>query len=69
MPSDPKVKEIFEKRPDMWKKIAKSVQEYSSKPINADRLAKAAGAAKREYPHKGAEFSHAERNFKKVKCP
>ncbi|XOK58295.1 DUF6531 domain-containing protein [Paenibacillus elgii] len=69
VPADPKAKEIFEKRSDMWKKITISVQDYISKPANADRLAKAAGAAKREYPHKGAEFSHVERNLKKVKCP
>lgn len=50
-------------------KITNSVQEFIEMPSNAKKLSNLANSAKKFYPNKGAEFAHAERNFKKsLRC-
>jgi len=65
VPSDPKASQIFKSDPSMWKKITNSINDFIAKPSNASKLADTASAAKTLFPHRGAEFAHAERNLRR----
>ena len=61
VPADPTAKKIY--KTSQWKEIESAVEKFI--PANSEKLASVAEAAKIQYPHKGAEFAHLERNIKK----